>query len=237
MQLFVLPNTSANAATNMAIDASLLVSVPEESAIFRHYGWTEPAITFGYTQRINEIKTVVTDNICLCRRITGGGIVDHRDDWTYALVLHAHLSTAQNPATELYAAIHKCIQQALATQSITTHLAPCPRACEQASTKPSAGPGQCFLQPAANDVLHPDGKKIAGAAMKRTRNGLLVQGSIDRRSLPTDFDFENFSIAFQKELSGPLNLSLSKQYTGLSDENHVQQERQRFESDSWKNRR
>ena len=221
----------------MAIDASLLASVPEKSAVFRHYGWTEPTITFGYTQRINEIRTIVPNNISLCRRITGGGIVDHRYDWTYALALHPNLSAAQNPAIELYAAIHKCIQQALATQSITTHLAPCPRSCKETREEPPAGPGQCFLQPAANDVIHPEGRKIAGAAMKRTRTGLLVQGSVDRSTLPADFDFQRFSHAFRENLSSTFGLNLSENHTGLLDETLIQQERQRFESESWRNRR
>lgn len=237
MLLLVLPNTAHDAATNMAIDASLLYSAPEESAIFRHYDWTEPTITFGYTQRIKEIKTVVPDNIYLCRRLTGGGIVDHRHDWTYALALNSQLSAAQIPATELYAAIHKCIQQALATQSIATQLAPCPRACGEAPANPSVGPSQCFVLPAANDVMHPNGRKIAGAAMKRTRQGLLIQGSIDRSTLPETFNFQTLSNTFPKVLADALNLNLSEDCKNLPDKQHIHQERERFESAAWTNRR
>ena len=43
-------------ATNMAIDASLLYTLPVGIAAFRHYGWTEPAITFGYTQCSAEVR-------------------------------------------------------------------------------------------------------------------------------------------------------------------------------------
>lgn len=237
MPLIVLPDTAHDAATNMAIDASLLYSVPKKSAVFRHYDWTEPTITFGYTQRINKIRTIAPDNLRLCRRITGGGIVDHRNDWTYALILHFHLEAAKIPATKLYETIHHCIQQALAAQSIETQLAPCPRACGQTPTKPSAGPSQCFVLPAANDVLRPDGKKIAGAAMKRTRQGLLIQGSINRSALPETFDYKKLSHTFPERIADQLNLNLSKDSDHSPDRQHIRQERLRFESTDWTNKR
>ena len=238
MPLIVLPYAANDAATNMAIDASLLDSAPKENAIFRHYNWTEPTITFGYTQRINEVKTVVPDNIKLCRRLTGGGIVDHRNDWTYALILNAQLKAAQIPATELYETIHRCIQQTLAIQSIETQLAPCPRACEETPAKSPAGPSQCFVLPTANDVLQPNGKKTAGAAMKRSRKGLLIQGSIDRGALPETFDYKELSNTLPKLIADKLNLDLSTDRNHLPDQQqYIQQERQRFESEHWTNKR
>src|SRR5208282_5125855 len=38
-------------------------------------------------------------------------------------------------------------------------------------------PGQCFIGAEKDDVLW-HGRKIAGAAQRRTRNGLLIQGSV-----------------------------------------------------------
>jgi len=238
VKLIHLPETADTAATNMAIDASLLHSVPEESAIFRHYGWSEPVITFGYTQRFEDVKTIVPNDIHLCRRITGGGIVDHRNDWTYALILHTTLKLAHIPANELYAIIHRSIQQALITQAIETQLAPCPRVCGEPPVKPSAKePSQCFLLPAANDVIHPDGQKIAGAAMKRTRQGLLVQGSIDRSALPDTFDFKDLSNSLTETLASMLSLTLTKNFENLINVSDVHQERKRFESAPWTHRR
>lgn len=236
MPLIILPNNSSDAATNMAIDAVSLGFVPEGSALFRHYSWTEPAITFGYTQRIKEIKTAIPKDAKLCRRITGGGIVNHSNDWTYALTLHAQLTAANIQATELYAIMHRCIQQALADQSVTTRLAPCPRACGK-NLEPQPSPSQCFTLPAANDVIDASGRKIAGAAMKRTRQGLLIQGSIDRSTLPEPFNYKNFARSLQKMLSSALNLDISEEFENLPDEQLVQQERKRFESIDWTNKR
>lgn len=237
MSLIILPESTHDPATNMAIDAALLDSVPEKSAVFRHYGWTEPAITFGYTQRIQEVRTVVPEGAHLCRRLTGGGIVDHRNDWTYALILHSQLETAQVLATELYEKIHQCIQQALAKQVITTRLAPCPRACDQIPSPKPTAPSQCFVQPTANDILHPDGRKIAGAAMKRTRQGLLIQGSIDRSTLPDTFGEQSFSNTLQELLAKLLHLNLSGDHKRLPEQRWVQKRHQQFESSNWTNRR
>lgn len=223
----------------MAIDASLLYTLPKGIAAFRHYGWTEPAITFGYTQRLADIKAAFPEDLSPCRRLTGGGIVDHRNDWTYALAIQADLPAANAPATELYASIHRCIQQALEKQQIQSQLAPCPRACgEQPATK-SVGPDQCFVQPTTNDVIHANGKKIAGAAMKRTREGLLVQGSIDRGALPDSFDYHTFAEAFQQALAHELAIPIgtTEDLRTLFDSHRIQQERERFESDAWINKR
>lgn len=238
MPLIILPNAFGDAATNMAIDASLLYTLPVGIAAFRHYGWTEPAITFGYTQRSAEVRAAFPEDLQLCRRLTGGGIVDHRNDWTYALALQTDLPAAHAPATELYATIHRCIQMALQAQSVTAELAPCPRQCDKTPAALDA-PEQCFLQPTANDVTHPDGTKIAGAAMKRAREGLLVQGSIDRGALPDDFDYHTFAEAFQHALASQLVIPIgtSEDLRTLFNSPRIQQERERFESEAWINRR
>lgn len=239
MPLIILPNAFGDAATNMAVDASLLYTLPKGIAAFRHYGWTEPAITFGYTQRIAEIQAACPYDLCLCRRLTGGGIVDHRNDWTYALALQTDLPAAHAPATELYATIHRCIQQALESQLVKSQLAPCPRACGQPPTAKSAGPDQCFVQPTTDDVIRDDGTKIAGAAMKRTREGLLVQGSIDRGALPDNFDFNTFADTFQQTLSRELAIPIgtTEDLRTLFDSPRIQEERQRFASEAWLNKR
>ncbi len=223
----------------MAVDASLLYTLPTGIAAFRHYGWTEPAITFGYTQRSADVQAAFPEDLRLCRRLTGGGIVDHRNDWTYALAIQADLPAAHTPATELYSTIHRCIQQALENQLIESQLAPCPRACGQQPTSKSAGTDQCFVQPTTDDVIRPDGTKIAGAAMKRAREGLLVQGSIDRSALPDDFNFNTFAATFQQSLSRQLTIPIgtTEDLRTLFDSPRIQEERQRFESDAWLNKR
>jgi lipoate-protein ligase A len=243
-----LPNAFGDAETNMAIDAALLVSMPVGLAAFRHYGWLGPAVTFGYAQHYNKVVSQLAsdhvpvepaqDSATLIRRMTGGGIVDHRNDWTYALILHSSIPAASSPATDLYAQIHDAISQSLAKIGIDSRLAPCPRNCEELPIA-SDIPSHCFATPAANDVLHPGGKKIAGAAMKRSRQGLLIQGSIDRSVLPKTFNFITFQKLLLKYLSSTLNLEPSEleDIRPLFKSEQIERERQRFAGDAWNRRR
>jgi len=116
---------------------------------------------------------------------------------------------------------------------------PCPRACGKLPAKELTGPEQCFVQPTANDVIHLDGTKIAGAAMKRCREGLLVQGSIARDALPDDFDYQTFAEAFQQALANELAIPIGTvaDLRTLFDSRRMQQERERFESATWINQR
>ena len=244
----VLPNAFGDAATNMAIDAALLAHMPVGLAAFRHYGWQEPATTFGYTQQYHKVVSELASghthieptqaSATLIRRMTGGGIVDHRNDWTYALILNSSVSAASTPATDLYAQIHHAISLSLDEIGIDNRLAPCPRHCKKTPVA-SEIPTRCFISPAANDVLRPDGQKIAGAAMKRSRQCLLIQGSLDRSSLPETLNF----ISFQNHLVDHLASILDLELGGLEDirplfkSERIELEKQRFAGDAWNRRR
>jgi lipoate-protein ligase A len=162
-------------AFNMALDEALL----EHSArlgrpVLRCYGWTEPAATFGYFQRIAEVERL-TPLRPLIRRPTGGGIVPHDADWTYSAAFppdHAWYALA---AEESYRRIHDWLRLAFAELAVTTELAPCAK---------KSLPGQCFVGHEKFDLLW-HGKKIAGAAQRRNRLGLLIQGSV-QPPLPLD---------------------------------------------------
>lgn len=243
-----LPNAFGDATTNMAIDATLFANMPEGLAAFRHYGWLGPAFTFGYAQHYHKVVSELASghapiepaqsNATLTRRMTGGGIVDHRNDWTYALILQSSVSATKNPATDLYAQIHDAISQSLAKIGIDSRLAPCPRHCEE-SPVASDIPTHCFVTPAANDVLHPNGQKIAGAAMKRSRQGLLIQGSIDCSGLPETFNFITFQKHLVENLANTLDLELSEleDIHPLFKRDQIEREKQRFAGDAWNRRR
>lgn len=233
-----LPNAFGDPPTNMAVDTALPAALPEGAAVFRHYGWTEPAATFGYAQKIDDVRRAAPDTVRLCRRLTGGGIVDHRDDWTYALVLQAALPAVREPATRLYATLHACLRDTLADLGIAAELAPCPRHCGE-SPATAAAADQCFIRAAANDVVRPDGPKIAGAAMRRSREGLLVQGSVAREALPTDFDWTTFADALPKNLANALGLQAHtpEDLRPLFDGQRIEEEKRRFADPAWTARR
>lgn len=156
---------------NMAADDALLeLASTWPSPILRFYGWTEAAASFGYFQHYAEIEKV-TALRPLVRRPTAGGLVPHDADWTYSLLFPAGHPWYALRAEESYRRLHEWVRDSFTRLGVTTVLSPC---CAKEL------PGQCFAGPEKFDLLM-DGLKIAGAAQRRTRHGLLIQGSVQRQ--------------------------------------------------------
>jgi len=101
------------------------------------------------------------------------------------------------------------------------------------------GPSHCFTTPAADDVIRPDGRKIAGAALKRNRHGLLLQGSVDRVALPETLDYARLQSEFAEQLAAALKLSLGEpdDLRPFFPAETIATERQRFADDAWNRKR
>ena len=167
-QWLLLQSGPCEPAFNMALDEGLLESMARlGQPVLRLYGWTEAAASFGYFQKYAEVESATTLRP-LVRRPTGGGIVPHDADWTYSWTFPTSNDWYSLRAEESYRRVHEWIQGAFARLQVSTELAP---GCRKAA------PGQCFAGYERSDVLR-HGKKIAGAAQRRTRIGLLIQGSV-----------------------------------------------------------
>jgi lipoate-protein ligase A len=168
MNWLVLNSGECEAAFNMALDEALLENAAAIGApVLRFYGWTEPAATFGYFQKYAEVAAA-TKLRPLIRRPTGGGIVPHAADWTYSYIVPPDHEWYLVSAVESYRRIHVWLRRAFAELKIETELSPC---CKKSL------PGQCFVGHEKFDLLW-RGKKIAGAAQRRNKLGLLIQGSV-----------------------------------------------------------
>jgi lipoate-protein ligase A len=171
---FLLDSGPGSPAFNMALDEALLEAMPRlGSPVLRFYAWTEPAATFGYFQRYTDAERT-TWLRPLVRRPTGGGIVPHDADWTYSLAFPPAHEWYRLKAEASYHRVHDWLRLAFARLRVATELAPC---------RHNAGPGQCFVGHEKSDLLW-QGRKIAGAAQRRTRAGLLIQGSVQPPPLP-----------------------------------------------------
>jgi lipoate-protein ligase A len=163
-----------SAALNMAVDEVLLAeaAVP----ILRFYRWRQPALSFGYFGLYAEVADHSHERE-IVRRWTGGGIVPHGDDLTYSVIIPASHPFFARSSPEIYAALHDAIRGALDANGVQASLA------DSAVPKVSEA---CFANAVRADVMS-GGQKIAGAAHRRSRAGLLHQGSIQRRDLPDRF--------------------------------------------------
>jgi lipoyl(octanoyl) transferase len=165
---FLLRSGVGEAAHNMALDEALLEAAPSLGGpVLRFYSWRDAAASFGYFQKYADIEKL-TQLRPLVRRPTGGGLVPHDADWTYSVVAPPGAPWYALKAVESYQRVHEWIKSAFGRLGVATELAPCCR---------KALPGQCFAGYEKSDVLW-QGKKIAGAAQRRNRHGLLIQGSV-----------------------------------------------------------
>jgi len=183
---FLLNSGKCNAAFNMAQDEALLEAVSRlGKPVLRFYGWLEPAATFGYFQKFAEVERT-TRLRPLIRRPTGGGIVPHDADWTYSLVFPPDHEWHSLKAEASYRRVHEWIQSAFTKLGVTTELASHSQKsairnsdksrARDESRCPQSAIG-CFAGYEKFDVLW-HGKKIAGAAQRRNKLGLLIQGSV-----------------------------------------------------------
>ena len=193
MNWLLLNSGKCDAAFNMALDEALLEAMPRlQKPVLRFYGWTEPAATFGYFQTIAEVESA-TQLRPLIRRPTGGGIVPHDADWTYSAAFPPGHDWHSLKAQESYRRIHDWLRLAFAELKVETELAPC---CKKTL------PGQCFAGYEKYDLLW-RGKKIAGAAQRRNKLGLLIQGSVQPPPVPLErVDFENAMRTVAEEQAG-----------------------------------
>ncbi len=221
MILEVLPERKGGAAENMATDFMLLQRYPREGVLrYRHYDWRSPAFTFGYSQKISFVRSQLPPGggLDLCRRPTGGGVVDHRDDWTYCLVIPRGHPFEEARAAHSYRAIHEALAAALRLAGVPVSLKPV--AEPPAEGEPGGPAGVCFERAEIFDVIHSGtGAKIAGGAQKRNKRGLLFQGSIWKPAAGVPVDWELFGGEFVAGLAAALGAGASPAaWPGLNEQ-------------------
>jgi lipoate-protein ligase A len=211
----LLEHGAASPARNMAVDEALLREV--RAPVLRLYGWDVPAVSLGYFQPV----TLVPEGRTFVRRYTGGGLVDHAHDVTYTVVLPRAHPWMELSAPESYEQIHLGVQAALAAGGITSELTP------TASTAESEA---CFQKPVRFDIVAADAK-LSGAAQRRTREGLLHQGSI---LLPDPARNEDLRRGFAQAFAERLELDIKPGELTLHEETRAATlERDRYATDTW----
>ena len=172
-----------SAAMNMAIDEALLETAVVPS--IRFYRWRSPALSFGYFGKFSDVAVYAAERD-LVRRWTGGGIVFHGDDLTYSIVIPASDPVFDESSIAIYEKIHRALADVLNGVGERAVVAGGVDPGGIALSKHAAASGyNCFANPVRADVMM-NGRKIAGAAQRRTRRGLLQQGSIQGIVMKTD---------------------------------------------------
>jgi lipoate-protein ligase A len=165
-------NEPRTAAENMAVDETLLFTA--DYPVLRSYGWIRPSVSFGYFTPWKEVVSQYAGQD-LVRRWTGGGIVQHGEDFTYSLIFPAGKDLPGHG--EIYRSVHLAIEKLLRKNGYPVEMALLPD---------RVASGACFEKAVEFDLKLQD-EKIAGAAIRKNRKGLLLQGSIQRLKVPECF--------------------------------------------------
>ncbi|WAC18269.1 hypothetical protein OVA24_13585 [Luteolibacter sp. SL250] len=203
---------------NMAVDEWLLETIG--GPVLRVYEWDGVWGSLGCFCCLNQAIDNLPDRQ-LVRRPTGGGIVDHQHDWTYSLVIPKTEELFRIRALESYRLVHEVLSLVLNDSF---------KLVSSVSNAPELG-GVCFERPVTSDVVDSVGNKIAGAGQRRTKDGLLHQGSVLGRCKGGD------SIDRSHRLSGALSASWESIELEPPTEVIRWKVGDRFGNDAWTRRR
>ncbi|MES2199823.1 MAG: hypothetical protein V4489_06615 [Chlamydiota bacterium] len=162
----------------MQKDQDLLETIAQEKdPILHFYEWEGPSATYGYFLDPNlffSMDAVSKKGLQLARRPTGGGIIFHLWDFAFsALIPASHPSFSQN-TLQNYATINLRV---LAAMEEFLQVSGCELTDLDGQTLGEGCANFCMAKPTRYDVML-GGRKIAGAAQRRTKAGLLHQGSL-----------------------------------------------------------
>ncbi len=159
----------------MAVDQAWLELT--ETPLLRIYTWDRATVTLGYAQSHAKLSAELPD-WPVVRRWTGGGVVYHNGDLTYSLIVPSVHAWAETRPVESYRMIHGSLARALVDAGM--------KEARLAEMEDIIEAPFCFVAPALHDVVA--GKiKLAGAGQRRSKIGLLHQGSIQQARVGITF--------------------------------------------------
>ncbi|MEX0961781.1 MAG: hypothetical protein WDZ28_02865 [Simkaniaceae bacterium] len=204
-------DTGQNSAQhNMELDKKLLEALkPDDAPMLHFYDWERESATYGYFikyEQFIDTKKVLKKNIDICRRPTGGGILFHQFDLAFTVLIPAGYPGFSENTLKNYALVNRGVQEAVGSILKENEKAE----LLEADPQPLSDRCRhfCYAKPTIYDVMI-GSKKVAGAAQRRKKQGLLHQGSIsiqapnldylreiliDNESLITAFSQNSFSL-------------------------------------------
>ncbi len=177
MKWRILVSGKCSPAENMAIDEAIFQNLIEGRSYptIRFYDWDPPTLSYGYHQKVTkeidfaEMKKLGFGYV---RRPTGGRMVLHNNEVTYAIIapISEHLAGS---VLESYSAISKALAEGLKLIGIEVNFEK--GSLSSAHQRQSSNP--CFASSSRFELNYKT-KKIIGSAQIRKKNALLQHGSI-----------------------------------------------------------
>lgn len=180
-----------SAQENMDFDARLLSELtPQSSAILHFYGWKKESITHGIFVDPSEFLNLEgAQNLGfeIAKRPTGGGIVFHSWDFAFSVLVPSSSPFYSQKTLENYEWVNRRVLEAIKEfvgSEPSFDLIP-----KDGNLLDAASERFCMARPTKYDVVW-NGRKVAGAAQRKTREGFLHQGTI-ALSLPNQEALQN----------------------------------------------
>jgi lipoate-protein ligase A len=163
----------------MAKDERLLHQLSLDSSPILHlYEWEGDCLTYGYftnPHKYLNVNSLENFQIKMARRPTGGGVIFHLTDFAFSALIPVHHPSFSLNTLENYAFINRLVIQVI-VQAFNPSYKP-----NLLMTEPICSTNEsysfCMAKPTQYDVIL-NGKKVGGAAQRRTKKGFLHQGSI-----------------------------------------------------------
>ena len=175
----ILETQAASAERNMSMDSDLLKELEfSRQPVLHFYEWEGLCATFGHFIDPNEhldMEGVARNRLQLGRRPTGGGIIFHVSDFAFSVALPASHPNYSMNTFENYAFINHAVAAAV-QEFLKGGVKPFLLVREKVPEDDRFS-NFCMAHPTKYDVII-DGRKVGGAAQRRTKFGYLHQGSI-----------------------------------------------------------
>jgi lipoate-protein ligase A len=163
---------TADAYVNMALDLHLfeMCEAGSPDGFLRFYAWSGVALSLGLHEPMEAVDSnrCDEDGVWVVRRPTGGRMVLHGDDLTYAIVLPREGFAGLSDA---YKEISGCITRGLASLGAKLDFERGNPAKFEAGLKP------CFASASRFEITD-QGRKVVGSAQKIGARAILQHGSI-----------------------------------------------------------
>jgi lipoate-protein ligase A len=175
----ILDTGRQSAKENMLLDAELLENGDAYSCPILHfYEWAGESATYGHfidPAKFLDLNRAQDLSLQLAQRPTGGGIVFHIWDMAFSVLVPASCSAFSMDTLENYAFVNNAV---LAAVNEFLDGKPLLSLTPDDFTSWDANCGHfCMAKPTKYDVMW-EGKKIAGAAQRKTKKGFLHQGTV-----------------------------------------------------------
>jgi lipoate-protein ligase A len=164
---------------NMGLDEAIYIGVGEESSLptIRFYDWEPASFSCGYNQDIEkelDFNRLVKSDYGFVRRPTGGRMVLHEDEVTYAVIARLEGAMGGN-ILDTYMRISSALAAGLKKMDIDVELSR--GELSRQEQKKSANP--CFTSTSRFELSYKR-KKLVGSAQTRNSRAFLQHGSILR---------------------------------------------------------